>query len=531
MGLNLSKTINDRIWLACDIFRGVIDAHQYKDYILVMFFLKYISDLRKSLYEKYLKEYAGNDERIRRKLENERFVLPMVELKDQNNVVIDSFLASYDLLLERKDRDNIGELINIVLDQIENKNRKMLAGLFRHIDFNSEAYFGKHKDRNRRLKELITLFSHADLDLSPARVSQEEIGEAYMSLIERFGFEAGKKAGEFFTPAQVSKLVAKLALPKAGHRIADITAGSGNLLLRCAKEIIDIGSFNFSLYGQESNSSTWALCRMNMLLHGIDSARIEWCDTLIRPALVENDELMKFNTIIANPPFSLKNWRPKEYLEDPYHRFYRGLPPASNADWAFISHMVEIALDFEGRICVVVPLGVLFRGGVEQKIRETLIKENLVDAVIALPEKLFLTSSIPIAVLILDKSRQKGGLHGLRQDIMFINASQKLISGKSQNYLADEHIEEIMSTYLNRKDVERFAKVVSVKEVLDLELNDANLNVSRYVDTYEAEEFVDIFALQKEIALLDNELSEIRSIINNTMSKLVISQDQSKKRF
>jgi type I restriction enzyme M protein len=268
-----------------------------------------------------------------------------------------------------------------------------------------------------------------------------------------------------------------------------------------------------------------------MLFNGIDSAKIEWCDTLTRPALVENDELMKFHTIIGNPPFSIKNWRPKEYLEDPYHRFHRGLPPASNADWAFISHMVEIALDFEGRVCVIVPLGVLFRGGIEQKIRKTLIKENLIDAVIALPEKLFLTSSIPIAVLILDKSRQKGGLNGLRNDIMFINASQKFISGKNQNYLSDEHIEEIMKTYLVRKDIERFAKSVLINDVLDLDLNDANLNVSRYVDTSEEDDdWMNIDDLQKEIALLDNELNDIRLSIQNTISELSIYQDQIKKK-
>jgi type I restriction enzyme M protein len=530
MSTSQSKIINDHIWSACDTFRGTIDPAQYKDYILVMLFLKYVSDVRKSHYEKYSKEYAGQEERIARKLEKENFVLPNVEIaeldqegkaiiKDGKPVIKETFLADYYSLLERKDKDNIGELINLVLDQIENKNKKMLEGVFRNIDFNSEANLGRNKDRNRRLKALLENFSHSDLDLSPEKVSEDVIGEAYMFLIERFGSDAGKKAGEFFTPSTVSKLVAKLALPKPGNRIVDVTAGSGNLLLRAVDEIRKTGSENFSIYGQESNGSTWSLCRMNMFLHGISSARIDWCDTLNHPTLLQNDKLMQFNTIVGNPPFSLKDWREKEMEEDKYQRFNRGVPPSSNGDWAFISHMIAIASELDGRISVVVPLGVLFRGGAEQKIRKAVIEENLIDAVIVLPEKLFPTAGIPVAILILDKSRTEKGQNASRKDIIFINASKRFVPGKNQNNLSDDHIEEIFKAYMDRTYVEKFAKVVPIEEVLSAE-NDANLNVSRYVDVSEDEVEIDLDDTLSQINTISRELTDVTRQINLYLDEL-----------
>jgi len=299
------KDINNAAWAACDTFRGVVDPAQYKDYILVMLFLKYISDVWLDHYEDYQKQYGDDDVRIRRKLERERFVLPVVRPTEKNDEtgiesVLDEFPATYYSLYERRSAANIGELINIVLDHIEESNKSKLEGVFRNIDFNSEANLGKTKDRNRRLKTLIEDFYKPQLNMKPSLVPEDVIGNTYIYLIERFASDSGKKAGEFFTPLKVTELVAKLARPKPGDRICDPACGSGGLLIQAAKEV---GDRNFALFGQESNGSTWALCRMNMFLHTFDSARIEWCDTLNSPLLVENDRLMRFNCVVANPPF------------------------------------------------------------------------------------------------------------------------------------------------------------------------------------------------------------------------------------
>lgn len=500
------KDINNAAWAACDTFRGVVDPAQYKDYILVMLFVKYISDVWKDHYEVYRKQYGDDDVRIRRKLERERFVLPIAELKDpETGEVEDRFLADFYSLHERRNAANIGELINIVLDAIEEANKAKLEGVFRNIDFNSEANLGKTKDRNRRLKLFLEDFNKPQLDMSPRNVSEDVIGNTYIYLIERFAADAGKKAGEFYTPHKISELVAKLGGPKPGNRICDPACGSGGLLIEAAREV---GDRNFALFGMESNGSTWALARMNMFLHGFDSARIEWCDTLTSPALVENDRLMKFDVVVANPPFSLDKWGAEEAESDRYNRFWRGVPPKSKGDWAFISHMVEAALEKEGRVSVVVPHGVLFRGAAEGRIRQKMIEENLLDAVIGLPGNLFTTTSIPVAILVFDRSREKGGANQGRKDVFFIDASRDYLPGKNQNALSDDHIRKIVETVQARQEVEKYAHVAPFDEIKE---NDFNLNIPRYVDTFEEEAEIDIDAVQAEIEQLEGELVAVRA--------------------
>ncbi|WP_180159994.1 type I restriction-modification system subunit M [Acinetobacter sp. YH12054] len=523
------KDINNAAWAACDTFRGAVDPAQYKDYILVMLFVKYISDVWNDHYEKYQKQYGDDDVRIRRKLERERFVLPIVELpeevedpitKEKKTVVVDTFLANYYSLLERKNESNIGELINIVLEHIETANKTKLEGVFRNIDFNSEANLGKTKDRNRRLKTLLDDFNKPELDMSPSRVSEDVIGNTYIYLIERFGSDAGKKAGEFYTPHKVSELVARLCAPKSGARICDPTCGSAGLLIEAARQV---GDRNYSLYGMEVNGSTWALARMNMFLHGSDSARIEWCNTLTSPALVENDRLMKFDNVVANPPFSLDKWGSEEVAEDRYNRFWRGLPPASKADFAFISHMIEAAVEKAGRIAVVVPHGVLFRGAAEGRIRQKLIEENLLDAVIGLPGNLFPSTGIPVAILIFDRSREKGGVNESRKDVLFVDASSKdhYQAGKNQNILLDEHLDKIVAAVTARKEVEKYAHVATFEEIKD---NDFNLNIPRYVDTFEEEVEIDIVSVQAEIIALEAELADVRNKMTELLKDIIPSE-------
>lgn len=497
------QQINNAAWAACDTFRGVIDAGNYKDYILVMLFLKYISDVWKAHTHEYAKQFGGDDMRIRRRLERERFILP-------------EGASFYDLYAAREET-NIGERINIALEKIEEANRAKLEGVFRNIDFNSEASLGKPKDRNRRLKMLLEDFAKPELDLSPHRVSEDIIGECYIYLISRFASDAGKKAGEFYTPTQVSRLLAKLAAPKAGDTICDPACGSGSLLVCAAQEV---GSDNYALYGQEMNGATWALARMNMFLHAKDAARIEWCDTLNSPALIEHDRLMKFDVVVANPPFSLDKWGHENATTDEYKRFWRGIPPKTKGDYAFISHMIETAKPQAGRVAVVVPHGVLFRASTEGQIRQKLIEENILDAVIGLPANLFTSTGIPVAIVVLDRSREAGGVNENRKDVLFIDASKSFRPGKAQNHLEEAHLSRIVETYRSRAEIEKFAALASIGQIRD---NNYNLNIPRYVDTFEAEEEIDIAALQQEIGRLEGELTEVRGRMAGYLKELGIA--------
>ncbi|MDP2181336.1 MAG: class I SAM-dependent DNA methyltransferase, partial [Actinomycetota bacterium] len=370
--------------------------------------------------------------------------------------------ASYYELYQQRAADNIGELINIALDAVEDANKAKLDGVFRNIDFNSEANLGKTRDRNRRLKMLLEDFHKPELDMSPGRVSEDVIGNTYIYLIERFAADAGKKAGEFYTPHAVSELVAKLAAPESGDEICDPACGSGGLLIEAARTV---GGSDFALYGMEANGSTWALARMNMFLHGADSARIEWCNTLNSPLLVENDRLMRFDVVVANPPFSLDKWGAEEAANDRYNRYWRGIPPKSRGDWAFITHMVEVARERAGRVAVVVPHGVLFRGQAEKRIRQHMIEENLLDAVIGLPGNLFPTTGIPVAILVFDRSREKGGAREDCTDVVFIDASKEFAPGKSQNTLTPDQLTRIVETYRTRAAVDKFSYVAPAEEI------------------------------------------------------------------
>ena len=482
------QEINDILWRACDTFRGTVDATEYKDYILVMLFVKYISDTWKDHCEEYKKQYGDDEERIRRRLERERFVLP-----EQ---------SAFDYLYANREAPNLGELINIALEHIEMANKAKLTNVFRNIDFNSESRIGNTKKRNHILKHLLEDFADSRLDLRPSRIGTlDVIGNAYEYLIGKFAAGAGKKAGEFYTPPEVSILLSKLLEPKPGERICDPTCGSGSLLLKCAKEV---GADNYSLYGQEAISSTWALCMMNMFLHNVNNPRIEWGDTLLEPKLIENDKLMKFEVVVANPPFSLDKWGADKADEESKHfnRWHRGVPPKSKADYAFISHMVETMTEGTGRMGVVVPHGVLFRSGSEGKIRQALIEENLLDAVIGLPPDLFFGTGIPTAILLFRRDRKN------RTDVLFIDASREFFDDKGQKRIRESvEVERIRDTYRKRRPVNKYAYLSTQAEIRE---NGYNLNISRYVDTYDEEQEVDISAVQKNIDELESELVKIR---------------------
>ncbi|WP_038097085.1 type I restriction-modification system subunit M [Thioalkalivibrio sp. HK1] len=500
------EDIHRAVWRACDTFRGVIDATDYKDYILVMLFLKYISDVWAERKEMLEREYENNPERVKILLGLERFVLP-------------DGASFYDLYDNRNDID-IGDRINKAFAAIEAKNRASLEDIF-SVDFNSERELGETKERNALLKQLLEDFNRPELDLRPSKVDRDIIGDAYIYLIERFATDAGKKAGEFFTPRKISWLVAKLCNPQPGALICDPACGSGGLLLQAAKSI---SNQDYALHGMENIYKTWALCRMNMFLHGVDSARIERCDTLRNPKLIDRDRLIKYDNIVANPPYSLDVWGANEAKTDIHGRFWRGIPPKSRGDYAFIMHMLEVAKPKHGRITVVVSHGVLFRGGSEKRIRQKIIEENLVDTVIGLPANLFTTTSIPVAIVIFDRAREPGGAREHERDVLFIDASSEYTSSKNQNTLEDAHIMKILNAYRARRDIDRYAYLAPPEEIIK---NDFNLSISRYVNTFEDEEEIDILAIDRQISQLESELSDLRAEMKYLLDGMLMGEEKS----
>lgn len=492
--------LNKVLWAAADSSRTSVGADVYKDYALTMLFFKYLSDKSKAEYEKLKERFGDDTARIDAKMKTSRFYIPPN--------------SSFDEVYAQKEQDNIGEIINVALRQIEDHNKDKLAGVF-SVDFNSESVLGKPQQRNNMMRNLLTDFKKIDLD----DTGEDIIGNSYMYMIEKFGADAGKKAGEFFTVTAVAELVARLARPKPGDRISDPAAGSGGLLLLAGEEVRKQGSNNFALYGQEAKGQTYQLARMNMFLHGMDQARIEWGDTLNNPMLVENDGLMKFDVNVANPPFSLKKWGAESADADQYNRFWRGIPPKDKGDYAFITHMIETLKPQSGRMAVIVPHGVLFRGGAEGKIRQQLIEENIIDAVIGLAPGFFQTTGIPVAILVIDRAREKGGARENDKDILFIEASKEFKPGKAQNTLTKENTDKIVDTFTQRKEIEKFSHIANLDEIKE---NDYNLNITRYVDTFEEEEEVDIAETIRQIEAINPQLSKLEEQMKHYLKELGI---------
>ena len=434
--------------------------------------------------------------------------------------------STFDYLYEHRNDNAIGQKINVALAKIESQNSSKLQHVFRAIDFNSNVDFGVDvKAKNATLRNLLEDFK--DLDLRSCMLgSADIIGDAYEYMIANFASDAGKKGGEFFTPSQVSELVATLVAPQENDRIYDPTCGSGGLLLKAYKKV---PSGKVAVYGQELNAQTWALCTMNMFLHGVDDARIWQGDTLSNPQNIEDDNLMQFQVVVANPPFSLDKWdsgflanaeldakgRKQEKMTaalDKYNRFDWGVPPSSKGDYAFVLHMLHSLDARNGRMAVVLPHGVLFRGASEGKIRKQLVEMNLLDAVIGLPANLFYGTGIPACILVFKKNRT-------RRDVLFIDASGdgNFEKGKNQNILRDQDIARIVQTYTDRAVIDKYSYLATLDEIRD---NDFNLNIPRYVDTFEEEEMVDIEQVQRNIASIEEELAQVQAQMAKYMEEL-----------
>ena len=454
----IKKTqLYSHLWKAADELRGGMDASQYKDYVLVILFVKYVSD-------KYVKDlYAP-------------FIIPHG--------------ASFGDMVNAKGKSDIGEKINIIVSNLAKENN--LKGIIDQTDFDDDTKLGKGKEKVERLSNLISIFENEVLDFSKNRAEGDDIlGDVYEYFMKNFATEAGKSKGQFYTPAEVSRIMAKIIgagnIKSSATTVYDPTCGSGSLLLKVAAEALEHSGFQISIYGQEKDNATRALSKMNMILHGFPTADIAQGNTLADPEFKdERGGIKRFDFCVANPPFSDKKWRNGIYAQnDVFHRFDEGIPPAKNGDYAYLLHFIK-SLKNSGKGAIVLPHGVLFRGNAEGMIRKNLIKKGYIKGIIGLPPNLFFGTGIPALILIIDKENAEG-----RNKIFIIDASKGYIKDGPKNCLREQDIHKITDAFLNFKEIPKYSRNVPVAEI---EEQDYNLNIPRYIDTSEEEDLQDISA-------------------------------------
>ncbi len=485
------ETLEKHLWKSADILRGYIGASDYKNYIFGLLFLKRISDVFDEEAEKIMCEKGD------RKLAYE----------DSNYHEFDvPKRAKWDYL--KSLTQNIGEAVNKANDMLEEKNPESLEGVLSVVDFNDKDRFPDHI-----LSQLINHFSKIRLrneDLEKPDI----LGDAYEYLIAQFASSAGKKGGEFYTPKEVVKLLVEILDPKEGMKICDPACGSGGMLIQSYYHLIEKNQNpkNISLYGQEINVGTWATCKMNLLFHNLKSPQIKRGDTLRGPQLLRKGKLIEFDIVIANPPFSLKNWGYEKAQNDIYKRFRFGIPPKGYADYAFVQHMIAI-VNSMGRVGVVLPHGVLFRGGVEGKIRKGIIEEDFLEAIIELPSKLFYGTGVPACLFILNKNKSKER----KGKIFFLYGANDYLERKKQNKLRKEDIDKIVSSYKKYKTVDKYSRPVPLSEIQE---NNYNLSITRYIDVTKEEDKVDIQQTIDELKELKKKYSKVEDKVMNYLKEL-----------
>lgn len=437
------------LWKSCDELRGGMDASQYKDYILTLLFVKYVSDKAKANAKSLTRVPKG---------------------------------GSFDDMLAAKGDKEIGDKFNKIIAKLAEANG--LRNVIDLADFNDAEKLGKDKEMVDRLSKLVSIFN--DLDFRGSRAEGDDLlGDAYEYLMRHFATESGKSKGQFYTPAEVSRILAKVVginrATRADQTVYDPTCGSGSLLLKVADE----APRGITIYGQEKDNATWALSKMNMWLHGNEDAEIEKGDTITSPQFTKGAELRTFDFAVANPPFSVKSWN--NGLEKDYGRFEYGTPPEKNGDYAFLLHVLK-SLKSTGKAAVILPHGVLFRGHAEADIRRNLLKRGFIKGIIGLPPNLFFGTGIPACIVVLDKENAAG-----RTGVFMIDASKGFMKDGPKNRLRAQDIHKIVDTFNKQIEIDRYSRMVPLKEIADGK-NGYNLNIPRYIDSSEPEDIQDLHA-------------------------------------
>jgi type I restriction enzyme M protein len=439
------------LWASCDELRGGMDASQYKDYVLTLLFMKYVSD-----------KYGGD---------------PYADI-----VVPEG--GSFQDMVALKGNKEIGDKINKIISALAEEND--LKGVIDVADFNNEDKLGRGKEMVDRLSNLVGIF--AGLDLSANRAEGDDLlGDAYEYLMRHFATESGKSKGQFYTPAEVSRILAQVvgitAETRQDETVYDPTCGSGSLLLKVA----DVAPRGLTIYGQEMDNSTWALARMNMFMHNYPSHEI-WRDNTLSNPYWKNDDgsLKTFDFAVANPPFSYKSWsNGVNVADDEYGRFEYGAPPDKNGDYAFLLHILK-SLKSTGKAAVILPHGVLFRGNAEATIRRALVRQGYIKGIIGLPANLFYGTGIPACILVLDKAGA-----AQRQGLFMVDASRGFMKDGNKNRLRSQDIHKIVDVFNHQTKLDRYSRLVPLAEI---EKNDYNLNIPRYIDASEPEDLHDLAA-------------------------------------
>lgn len=490
--MNLTQ-LKQFLWSSADILRDRIDSADYKKYIFGLLFYKRISDVWDEEYKKVLDEY--HDEEIARADHNHRFQVP----KDCRWEVV------------QRQADGIGQKLNEVFEKLTNANSPKLDKIFDDLDFAN-----KDKFPNEVLQKLINHFSRHSF--GDTYISTDILGDAYEYLIGQFAADGGKKGGSFYSPREVERVIISILKPHEKDHIYDMTVGSGGFLLEAYHHLKnqegEKKARSLYLYGQEINLGTYAIAKINMFLHGLDSADIQRGDTLADPKFLNPDGSLKtFDICVANPPYSIKEWESEIFKSDKYGRMtdYE-MPPEKKADYAFVLHMIK-SMNENGRAGILLPHGVLFRGGAEGKIREQLVKNDLIEAIIALPSKLFFGTGIPVAILIFNKNKPENH----KNKILIVDAEKDFEEGKNQNRLRKKDIEKIVAAFEGYRDIEKYARIVDLKEI---EENKFNLNVRRYVENGDEEEIIDVKAVWNELKDIEKERDTIDKKVEGYLKEL-----------
>jgi len=531
MTTNNHQKLGNTLWKIADELRGSMNADDFRDYMLSFLFLKYLSDN----YEATAKKELGKDYPV---LNGNGGKTPLSVWYDQNPDDIEEF--------EKQMRRKIHYVIepqylwNNIVYLAKTQNKELLStlqkgfkyieeqsfestfrGLFSEINLDSEKLGKNYEERNKKLCNIIVKISEG---INEFPSDKDILGDAYEYLIGQFAAGSGKKAGEFYTPQRISDILSGIVIldsqdPSKGkkkkmERVLDFACGSGSLLLNVRKKMIESGGTIGKIYGQEKNITTYNLARMNMLLHGVKDTEFEihHGDTLLNDWEILRElnpaKKLEFDAVVANPPFSYR-WEPNESMAEDFRFKSYGLAPKSAADFAFLLHGFHY-LSNEGTMAIILPHGVLFRGGAEERIRTKLLKDGNIDAVIGLPANLFFSTGIPVCILVLKKCKKF-------EDVLFINAAEHYEKGKRQNTLLPEHVQKIVETYKERRNEERYSRRVSMAEI---EKNDYNLNISRYVTTSVEEENIDLLEVNKKLAEIEKEITRARETHNQFLKEL-----------